>query len=106
MGKRLFRVVRTEEDARERRSGAFELGLHPVGEFSERGFVVVAAPDAGLVGDDDQREARVVKAPGGVEHPRHPFERFDRVDVGVIDVDHAVAVEKGGAAHQPSTGWA
>ena len=96
-------MVRTEVDARDGCARLGEAGLHPVGEAGEGGFVVVSAPDARLVGDHDEQVACLREGAGGLKDARNPVELLDLVDVGVIDVDHAVTVEKCGLSHHSST---
>ena len=97
--------MRTEAHVGDGCARTGELVLHPVGELLEVLNAVVAPSDAGLVGDDNKKEAFVVQDPGGFKHARNPFEMLPVVDVGVIDVDHAVAVEKSGARHQATVGY-
>ncbi len=68
---------------------------HPVGEALEIGLGVVAAADARLVGDDDRADSRgsaAVRAQ--LEDAGHELEILDAVDVVLLDVDDAVAVEE------------
>ena len=71
---------------------------HPGGKTGELGFVVVAAGDAGLVGDDEDVPAGVGGGAHGVDGAGDEYESFLMADPAVIDVDDAVAVEEEGAA--------
>mmetsp|Transcript_70452 Transcript_70452/g.166029 ORF Transcript_70452/g.166029 Transcript_70452/m.166029 type:complete len:365 (+) Transcript_70452:1681-2775(+) len=64
------------------------------------GLVVVAARDAGLVGHDDQRVAGGLQPAQRVDGAGDVGEVGPAVDIAVVDVDDAVAVEEGGGAHQ------
>lgn len=82
-----------------------EFALHPVRELLKVLSAVVAPSDAGLVRNDNKEKARIVEDPGSLKDPRNPLEMLPVVDVGVIDVDHAVAVEKSCARHQATVGY-
>lgn len=92
-------MVRAEIDTLERCARTGERRFHPVGELLKIGFRVVASANAGLIGDDHERVARILECSGGLEDARHPLEFVDLVHVAVVDVDDAVPIEKCGAAH-------
>ena len=55
---------------------------------------VVAARDAGLVGDDEDAAVHAARMAHQVEDAVDELEVLDAVHVGVIDVDHPVPVEE------------
>ena len=100
LAERFFRMVRAEVDAGQRGSCFLKHPTHVDVERLEIGLRVVAAADARLVGHDHERVARFVKLASGVQNTFNPLEILATAHVGVIDVDHAVAIEKSGFAHR------
>ena len=100
LAERFFRMVRAEVDAGQRGSCFLKHPTHVDVERLEIGLRVVAAADARLVGHDHERVARFVKLASGVQNNFNPLEILATAHVGVIDVDHAVAIEKSGFAHR------
>ena len=86
------RVVRTKTDVRQGCSRLFKDILHPARKPPEIHLGVVAAADAGLVGDHHQKPARSVKGFSGFKHAVHKPEVFDPGAVGGVDVDDTVSV--------------
>ena len=58
-------------------------------------LAVHAAGDAGLVGDDNDGKAGFVEHPHGFRRACDPVELVDAMGVAVVDIEHAIAVEKG-----------
>lgn len=90
----LFRMMRAEVDTRERRACFSKARLHPVRQTDEGGLVVVASANARLIGYNDERVSRFMQSSSSLKDARHPFEIFDLVHVGAVDVNHAIAVYK------------
>ena len=68
--------------------------LHVGMELAHGRFLVVAAGDAGLVGDDDHVIAGLIEQPHGFWRACDPFKLFGPVGIAVVDIEHAVAIEK------------
>ena len=98
-------MMRAEANVGDGSARAGEFALHPVGELLKVLSAVVAPSNAGLVRDDNKEKASIVEDPGGLKDPRNPFEMLPVVYIGVINVDHAVAVEKSCARHQATVGY-
>ena len=92
-------MVRAETHVGDGSARGGELRLHPFRELEEVRLGVEPPADAGLVRDDDEQKPRLMEAAGGLAHAGHPLEVLLVMDVVVIDVDHAVAVEKCGSLH-------
>ncbi len=92
----VFRVRGAVIDVEYRHALGLEACAHPGCKGLELFLGELSAADAGLVGDDDDVEAAHDRVPAQVEDARHELEPLGRVDVTVIDVDHAVAVEEDG----------
>ena len=60
----------------------------------EVGFGVEPAADTRLVGHDRDAVAQRPRCAAQVEDARHEFELVDAVDVAMVDVDDAVAVQQ------------
>ena len=69
---------------------------HPICEFLELGFGVHTSGNAGLIGDDNQQVAPFLKMPAGFKNPVYKLEIFFAINIAVIHVDHAIAVQKYG----------
>lgn len=63
-----------------------EIALHLVVKTMHRSFVVIAAPDACLVGDDDCEAAVFIDEPYSFAGPRKPNQILWFVGVAAIDV--------------------
>ena len=59
-----------------------------------RRLVVVAAGDAGLVGNDEDMPAGLGGVTDRIARAVDPLEAVARADIAVIDVEHAVAVQE------------
>src|SRR5262249_38600273 len=91
-------VVGAMINAGDRRLLGREAVAHPPGQARIGRFVVIAAADAGLVGDHHQRAGDLVGPEAGeLENTGNELELLRSMDVTVVGVDHAVAVEKKGA---------
>ena len=89
------RMVGAMIDAGDRRLLGAEALAHPVGQASIGGLVEIAAADARLVGDDDQRPAQFVHGKARqLENARQELEILDAADIALVEIDHAVAVEE------------
>src|SRR5437588_10278245 len=72
---------------------------HPIGQRLILGLVEIASADAGLVCGDDHRPAELVCGKARQrENSGNEFELIDAVDIAVIDIDDAIAIEKQGAS--------
>ena len=89
-----LRVIRAVIDPGDRRPLGGEARAHPPGQFLERRLVEQPAADAGLVRHHHHRPAHAGRVTRQCENPRHELELLAPVDVAVVDVDDAVAVEK------------
>ena len=89
--------MRAEINPRQRRTRFGKAHFHPGGQLLKIGLGVVAAADARLIGNDNELEARVVQTSRGVQDAWDPVEILDLMHVRMIDVDHAVAIEKCGS---------
>ena len=77
------------------RSFRAEACAHPFSKRCVCGFVEYSATDPGLVTNhNDGPTGDLNGKPRQGENARDKFELFDRMDVAVINIDHAVAVEK------------
>ena len=68
--------------------------LHKGVELVHGSFLVVTARDAGLVGDDEHEIAGLVEQPHGLGRAGDPFQLVGPVGVAMVDIEHAVAIEK------------
>ena len=90
----VFRMVWAEIDGRQGRAPAEELPFHPAHEPPELSFVVVAAPYARLIGDDNGQKAACHRRRGQREDAFDEMDVLFPVDLAVVQVDDAVAVKK------------
>ena len=68
---------------------------HPSGQFRISVFVEIAATDAGLVGDHNDRPPQLIgPETSQLEDPGDELELLRPMDVAVVGVDHAVTIEK------------
>ena len=59
-----------------------------------RGFIKVAARNARLVGDNKYEVSGLIQQSNGLRGAIDPFELVGPVDIAVVDVENAVAIEK------------
>ncbi len=78
----------------DRGAGGGQLLRHPAVEGSDRLLTIEPLGDAGLVGDDEQVIAHIVHELHRLLRSRNPLDLIRRVDVAVVDVEDAVAIEK------------
>ena len=69
-------------------------GEHPAGEPLKGCAAVVASGDAGLVGDDQRGVALISRMSDEIENTRHKLKFFRLINITVIDIHHAVSIEK------------
>ena len=70
----------------------FEFGMDPLCECLELGVGIVAAADAGLVGDDDEAIALSLGMGEEIENAWHELKGINGMGIAVIDIDNAVSV--------------
>ena len=92
-------VIGAVIDARDRRMFRLKAFAHPSRQVGIGAFVEIAPADAGLVGDDDDRPAQLVRPEASqFENSGNELELLGPMDIAMVHVDHAVTVEKKRAA--------
>ena len=91
--------IRAVVDGRNDAAGFGRFPAHPVVEDLHVVFRIIASGDAALVGDDDDGIALFRQIGQGLFGPVHPFKILDEAQIGFVDVEDAVAVEKDGLSH-------
>ena len=74
---------------------------HPRVQAVQRGFVIQAACDAGLVGHHEDVPSRLGGQADRLDGALHPLEPVARPDITVVDVDRAVPVQEQSRAMPP-----
>src|SRR5690606_37615779 len=97
---RSFLVIGAVIDAVDPGLPGREFAVHPRVERLHLLFGVVAACDAGLVGNDEHPPAVFVERLDRLRRAFDPFEVFRKVDVSAIDVQDAVSVQEQGWARR------
>ena len=93
-----LRMMGAVIDTSDRRLLGFEAIAHPSRQGQVRVLVEKPAPDAGLIGDDDDRPAQLIdREARQIENSWNEFELVRAMDIAAVNVDDAVAVEKEGA---------
>jgi hypothetical protein len=95
----VHRMIGTVIDARDGGAFRFEASAHPPRHIRIGFFIEIAAADAGLVGDDDNRPAYLIDPePCHFENSRDELELVHAMDIATIHIDDAIAIEKKSAA--------
>jgi hypothetical protein len=93
------RVMRAVIDAADCRAFRFKAIAHPSRQVSVGFFVEMAAANAGLVGDDNDRPPQLIgPETSQLKDSRNEFELFWPMDVSAVHIDDAVPVEEKSAA--------
>src|SRR5262245_34046838 len=96
-----FRMIRAVIDSGDRRILSGEAVTHPTRQTVICTFVKKAAPDAGLVGNDDEVPAQIVDREAcQFKNSGREFELVRTMDISTIYVDDAVSIEKKGTSLQ------
>ena len=72
----------------------FKLALHPIAKGIEILFAVITSTDTTLIGGNNQQKARRLQFSAGFENAVYKREFFWGVYIGVINIDHAVTIQK------------
>jgi hypothetical protein len=84
---------------RDRRAFCCEASAHPVRELGKCILFEIAAPNSGLVADDDDRAVDLLSPKSGeIKNAWSELELLNLMHIPAIDIDHAVAVEEKSAA--------
>src|SRR5215472_7496650 len=69
---------------------------HPVRQFQELRFAVIASANAGLVGDNQQEIVHFLRIAAQFEYTLLEMELLLRRDIRMIEIDHAVSIQEEG----------
>src|SRR5919197_1632903 len=96
-------MMRAVIDPRDRRAFRFKATAHPPCQFGIGALVEIAAADAGLIGDDNDRPSHLIGPEASqLENPRNKLELIRPMDVAAVDVDDPISVkEKRAVRHDP-----
>src|SRR5713226_4824411 len=97
------RMIRAMIHAGNRRAFCSKTIAHPTRQVRIDAFVEIAATDAGLVGDDNDRPAQLIGPEARqFEDSGDELELVGSMDVAVIHIDHTITVEKESAVRHGS----
>src|SRR5499433_287746 len=86
-------VIRTVINSSDRYVFRFKAFTHPSRQVFVGGLIEITTADAGLVGDDNDQPAQLVRPEASqFEDSRNKFELVRPMDVTTVNIDHAVAV--------------
>jgi hypothetical protein len=89
------RVIRAVIDPGNRRTFRFKAIAHPTRQVRIGVFVEIAAADASLVGDDNDRPPHLIGPEASqLENPCNELELVRPMDVPMVHIDDAITVEK------------
>ena len=100
------REPRAVLDTGDRHAFAHEPCRHPVHQVVKLLRRVEPARDAGLVGDDHDRQVQPHGGAAEIENAGDEFDPVRPVDVTAVDVDDTVAIEEQAAAREKGNGHA
>ena len=86
--------MRAEKNVINARPLLRKLCFPPAGKVREIRCAVVTSPDAALVWSNDGQITRRLQFSASLENAVNESEFFRRVHIGVINVDHAVTIQK------------
>src|SRR2546430_4491042 len=97
------RMMRAVINPGDRRAFRFKATAHPPCQLAIGGLVEIAAADAGLIGDDNDRPPQLIGPEASqLENPRNKFELIRPMDVAAVHVDDSITVkEKRAVRHDP-----
>jgi hypothetical protein len=89
------RVIRAVIHPSDRRAFRFEATAHPSRQVRIGGFVEIAAANAGLIGDDNNRPSQVIgPETSQLENSGNKLQLVRPMDVPTVHIDDAITVEK------------
>ncbi len=94
-GDAALRVMRAIIKGIDMRAAFGQRFLHMGVQALNVGLLVKATGDAGLIGDHNRQMSRLIEHTHGLGRTGNPFELFRPADIAVVDIEHAVTIEKG-----------
>jgi hypothetical protein len=97
------RMMRAVINPGDRRAFRFKATAHPPCQLAIGGLVEIAATDAGLIGDDNDRPPQLIGPEASqLENPRNKLELIRPMDVAAVHIDDSIPVkEKRAVRHDP-----